>query len=47
MEIGFGVRHTREQLERGHEMVLAFVGTGEIPMVEEGFVSEIVRRWQA
>ncbi len=32
MESGFGVRHTREQLNLGHNLVKAFIELGQVPI---------------
>ncbi len=46
MEIAFGVKHTKEQLDRAHGMAVAFVQNGDVPFAEQ--VKDIVvRRWQA
>ena len=31
-EMGYGVRHTEEQLETGHAMILKFIIDGELPI---------------
>ncbi len=47
LEIGFRVRHTKEQLESAHKMTLRFITKGEIPFEESTFSATIIRKWQA
>ncbi len=46
MEIGYRVRHTAEQLERGRAMVMEFLEGGEVPLAKD-LQPEVVKRWLA
>jgi|SRR3989344_6633376 len=46
LESGFKVRHTEEQLDRAHVLVLAFVENGEIPRHPD-FEEHVDLKWAA
>lgn len=45
MEIAYGVRHTKGQLDRAEQIATAFIVTGEL-RVSPSFRFTIVRKWQ-
>lgn len=46
MEIGFGVRHTSEQINEATSLVDAFIRNGEIPLASN-FAIKVIRKWES
>jgi len=45
LELGYGVRHTKDQLEIGNTMALEFIAKGDFPLSENPKII-IIRKWQ-
>ncbi|MBI4150574.1 hypothetical protein HY492_00450 [Candidatus Woesearchaeota archaeon] len=46
MEIAYGVRHSKNQLDRAQALAHGFLEDGEVPLAQ-AFKETVLRRWQA